>query len=337
MAESALSFVCPRCRGPLATSIDAYRCGPCDRLYPIICGVPDFRLEPDPYIGLAEDRAKAVRLFEAGRTRSFEQLVRYYYSITPDDPPDLAEQWTRHHLAEEAIADALLTAACLGDGGGRVVLDLGCSTGGLVVAASRRRWQATGVDVALRWLVVGRKRLEEAGVTGVLVCANAQHLPLPAGCVDAVTANDLLEHSGNPAGVLTEAHRVSKAGATAVVTANNRYAPLPEPQLKVWGVTQMPRRWQARFVASRRPDLHRYRMIVPSARELARWLVDAGFEAVRVEPAPLVAPHWQHGGLARALAFYNAARRLPVIRPLLLLAGPRLWGQAVRSATPVRR
>ena len=107
--------------------------------------------------------------------------------------------------------------------------------------------------------------------------------------------------------------------------------------MKLWGVTQMPRRWQARFVAWRRPDLHRYRLVVPSARELARWLADAGFEQVRVEPAPLVAPHWGEGGAARLLAGYNAVRRLPVIRRLLTLAGPRLWGQAVRSATPAPR
>ncbi len=302
-----------------------------------MCGVPDFRLEPDPYIGLAEDRAKAAHLFEAGRTRTFEQLVRYYYSITPEDPPDLALQWTRHHLAEVEIAAALLRAAHFNDGGGRVLLDLGCSTGGMVVAASRQRWQAVGVDVALRWLVVGQKRLEEAGVTTSLVCANAQHLPWAAGCVEVITASDLLEHSGAPAGVLAEAHRVSKPGAIIVVTANNRFAPLPEPQVKLWGVTQMPRRWQARFVAWRRPDLHRYRLVVPSARELERWLADAGFEQVRVEPAPLVAPHWGEGGAARLLAGYNAVRRLPVIRRLLTLAGPRLWGQAVRSATPAPR
>ena len=150
MSDRLPPFVCPRCAGPLAASTDAYRCGPCDRLYPIVCGVPDFRLEPDPYIGLVEDRAKAAHLFEAGRTRTFEQLVRYYYSITPEDPPDLALQWTRHHLAEVEIAAALLRAAHLGAGGGRVLLDLGCSTGGMVVAASRQRWQAVGVDVALQ-------------------------------------------------------------------------------------------------------------------------------------------------------------------------------------------
>lgn len=337
MADAAGSFVCPRCTGALAASAGAYRCGPCGRDYPVVCGIPDFRLVPDPYIGLDEDRAKATHLSEAARTRTFEQLVRYYYSITPEDPPDLAEQWTRHHLVEVAIGDALLTHASLDRGGARRLLDLGCSTGGLVVAASHRGWQATGVDVALRWLVVGQKRLEEAGVSASLVCANAQHLPLAAGSADAVTANDLLEHSGDPPGVLAEAQRVSTGGSLIVVTANNRFAPLPEPQLQLWGVTLLPRRWQPRYVAWRRTDLHPYRLAVPSARELRRWLLAAGFERVQVEAAPLVAPHWGQGGAARLLAAYNAVRRLPVIRALLLVAGPRLWGQAVRSATPARR
>jgi hypothetical protein len=38
-------------------------------------------------------------------------------------------------------------------------------------------WTPVGVDVALRWLMVGQKRLQEAGVSATLVCASARHLP----------------------------------------------------------------------------------------------------------------------------------------------------------------
>lgn len=328
----SVAFVCPRCKGPIGACTDEYVCRACEQRYPIVCGVPDFRLTPDPFISVVDDRAKASHLFETGRERSFEQLVRYYYAITPDDPPDLAEHWTRHHLAEATIADQLLMATQMLDGQGRALLDLGCSTGGMVVAAARWGWNAVGIDVALRWLVIGRVRLAEAGVSQPLVCANAEHLPFASETVDAVTANDLLEHSGHPQAVLDEARRVCAVGARVVFTGNNRYAPLPEPQLRIWGVTQLPRRWQAGYVARQRPDVHRYRVLVPSARELQRMLTRARFGSVEVEPAPLLAPHWSPGAGTRLLLVYNGVRRLPVIRSLLRLIGPRLLARASARA-----
>lgn len=328
----AHTFVCPRCKGTLDTGADEHVCRACEQRFPIVCGVPDFRLAPDPFISLIDDRAKALHLFETKGDRSFEQLVRHYYAITPDDPPDLAEHWTRHHQAEVTIADELLAATGMQDGQGRALLDLGCSTGGMVVASARRGWNAVGIDVALRWLIIGRVRLAEAGVSQALVCANAEHLPFASETLDAVTANDLLEHSGDPQAVLHEARRVCATGARAVFTGNNRYAPLPEPQLRIWGVTQLPRRWQARYVSWRRPDVHRYRVLVPSAWEVARMLKRARFASVEIEPAPLLAPHWPPGAGTRLLRVYNRVRRLPLLRPLLRLIGPRLLATASARA-----
>ncbi|HUR34372.1 MAG TPA: methyltransferase domain-containing protein, partial [Vicinamibacterales bacterium] len=280
---------------PVRAAGSDYICDACPRRFPLVCGVPDFRLVADPYIGFDDDRKKAAHLFEAGRGRTFEDLVRHYYSITPEDPPDLAAQWTRHHLAEVAIAGHLLRTAGLSGGRGRVLLDLGCSTGGLVIAAAQANWQAVGIDVALRWLVIGAKRLDEAGLPITLVCANAEHLPFPDRSVDAVTGNDLLEHTSHPAAVLQEASRVAREQGAAVFTANNRFAPLPEPQLRLWGVAQMPRRWQAAYVAWRRPDVHPYRLRLPSATELGKLMRGANFGEVSVEAAPLFAPHWPEG------------------------------------------
>ena len=315
-------FVCPACRGPLVHEAD-YRCEPCARTYPVVAGVVDFRLQPDPYIGLDEDRAKARHLADAAQGKSFEQLVRYYYSITPDDPPDLAEVWTAHHLVEVEIGRRLLDASGLARGRGRL-LDLGCSTGGLVIAATRGGWQAVGVDLALRWLIVGAHRMREAGLTPTLVCANAEHLPFEDGAFDAVTGNDLLEHTAGMAPVLREARRVTSTSAVCVFTANNRFAPLPEPQVRLWGVTQMPRRFQGAYVRWRRGDLHPYRLLVPSARELGRVLRAAGFSGARVEPAPLFAPHWTPGLGTQVLKAYNVIRRWPLVRQVCLAMGPRL-------------
>lgn len=316
------TFVCPACRGPLEHD-DAYRCAPCHRVYPVVAGVVDFRLQPDPYISIDDDRAKARHLAEVAQGKTFEQLVRYYYAITPDDPADLADAWTAHHLAEVHIGRRMLEVTGLDRARGQL-LDLGCSTGGLVIAATRMGWQAVGIDLALRWLIVGAHRMREAGLTPSLVCANAEHLPFADGAFDAVTGHDLLEHTRAFAPVLREARRTTSASATCVFTANNRWAPLPEPQVRLWGVTQMPRRWQAAYVRWRRGDLHPYRLLVPSARALGRALRDAGFTNAFVEPAPLVAPHWPPGLATRVLEAYNTGRRWPIVRHVCLLIGPRL-------------
>ena len=46
----------------LVRSAHAHRCAACDADYPIILGIPDFRIFPDPWIGIVEDREKATRL-----------------------------------------------------------------------------------------------------------------------------------------------------------------------------------------------------------------------------------------------------------------------------------
>ncbi len=71
-------FCCPQCRGPLSASSAAYRCSACPREYPIVYGIPDFRLYPDPYISFEAEYQKAGQLAEQAERLSFDALVRYY-------------------------------------------------------------------------------------------------------------------------------------------------------------------------------------------------------------------------------------------------------------------
>lgn len=319
-----MNFVCPQCRGALAATADNYRCDSCARDYPVICGIPDFRLRPDPYIGLAEDREKGARLWAAAQDRSFEQLLRHYYDITKEDPTDLAAHWIPHSLAEPAIAALVLQSARLNEAG-TDLLDIGCSTGGMLIAAARPGRTATGVDVAFRWLVVGKARLREAGVAATLVCANAESLPFPDGAFDVVTAQDSLEHFFDPLLALSEGRRVSRPGAVSLWTTNNRYCPLPEPHVHLAGVGYLPRAWQAPYVKMRRGDLHPYGIRMRGAAEWKRLFAQAGYPAARVDPAPLFAPHWQSGPMQAMLESYNRMSRWPLVRQALRLIGPRLW------------
>lgn len=302
-----MEFVCPQCKSELRNEEPGYACEPCGLRFPVICGIPDFRLFADPYIDIAADRTKGEALERATRGMSFAEAVRYYYSITPDDPADLAELWTARALAEVAIAREML-AYQSGEG---PVLDVGCSTGAVLIGAGG----GVGVDIAFRWLVLGALRLREAGVAGQLVCANAEHLPFPSGAGFRVTSFDTLEHLRDAPLALREMRRV---GRSLLLTSNNRWAPVPEPHVHLWGVGWLPRGWQAGYVAWRRGDLHPYRIRLRGAREGAALAREAGWTSVSTEAAPLYAP--QMGALAqRVLALYRAVRRWPGMRWL----GPR--------------
>lgn len=322
-----MQFVCPACKGGVNQQPAAYDCPACRRTFPVVCGIPDFRLAPDPYIGLEEDRTKGEMLSAAGQTRTFEELLRYYYAVTPEDPADLAKHWIARSLAEMELAAFTLDAYHL-EGGD--FLDLGCSTGAMLAAAHSRCKSVTGVDVAFRWLIVGARRLRELGISATLVCANAEHLPFPDAAFDTATALDLLEHVRQPQLAVGEAARVTRPRAKTVYITNNRYAPLRDPQVGIWGVGLLPRRWQVPYVAFRRDDLHPYRVAMRSAREVDRFCRQAGYRSVVTEPAILHAPHLRSEAFQGLLALYNRARRWPVIEGLLKRVGPKLVAVADR-------
>lgn len=322
-----MDFVCPVCRQPVEQFPQHYECFNCRLEFPVVAGIPDFRIFPDPYIGLDDDRAKALRLFERASSLGFKGLLRHYYSITPEVPVNLAERWTAHAKAEPLIAGGVLKAAGFDQSTNRW-LDIGCGSGGLLVAAGSSASELVGVDVALRWLVIARVRLAEASVKALLVCANAEALPFPDAVFSRATAIDLLEHVRDAARAVGECRRVLSIGASCLWCTNNRYAILPEPHTGLWWVSWLPKHWQAGYVAFRRPAMHRYRVCLRSRREIAKLFREAGFSNVLTAPAPLFAP--QRKSLATVLRVYNRFRTLPIIGWLMAALGPRLQARAER-------
>ncbi len=87
-------LVCPICKGSLGKGDAAYSCRPCARNYPVRRGIPDFRLEPDPYISIEGELVKIGKLFD-GPERSFHDLLAAYYELSPENPASL----NRHYVA----------------------------------------------------------------------------------------------------------------------------------------------------------------------------------------------------------------------------------------------
>ncbi len=331
-----LRFCCPACRGSLAAAGGGYHCRGCGRSYPVHFGIPDFRLAPDPRLPLAEDLRRAERLAAAATRSSFEDLLRLYWEMSPDTPPPAAARYRRFALdGEERGREALSAIEAVGGGHrhGRAVLEIGCGAGGFLAAAQGRFDPLVGVDVALRWLVVARRRVPADGPGTRLVCASADRLPFGDGAFDGVVALHTLEHTAHPAAVLVEAARALRPGGLCYVVTPNRLSLGPEPCVRVLGVGLLPRAVADRYV--RLVTGHPYRHIrLLSAAELRRLARAAGFGAVTVSAPRLAACELRAlSPRARRLAsVYQRLREIRGLAPLCRLGGPLLEAIAVKPA-----
>ena len=314
---------CPVCKGPFDALPEAYTCAACRRSFPIVLGIPDLRIYPDPYISQEDDRRKGAVVEAKAAELSFADLVRFYWQITPETPLDLKERFIRHALSDTARARELTTQISFAGDSGALWLDVGCGTAGVSAA---RGPGVVGCDIAFRWLVVARRRLREAGAPVNLVCCCADALPFRDASFGVVSALSLVEHMPcAQAEAVKECSRVLAAGGKLFATTTNRYSLAGEPHVGLWGVGFLPRAAMAGYVRWRRKlDYGKLRLLGRS--ELRRLVNGAGLRAVDVGAAPVTsADTVGRSGLARTAAgIHNALRRIPVLGWLASLVAPLL-------------
>jgi SAM-dependent methyltransferase len=319
-------FVCPRCRGDLHATPEAYSCAACTATYPIVLGIPDFRVEPDPWIDLDEDRVKARRVIAMTEGAGLAASVEAYWSMTPGTPKEFARRFIDYVLSgERRAAEWLDTMPAQAETARGPWLEIGCASGDLLAVAAQRGIPVTGVDVAMRWLVLARRRPALQGAAHRLVCANGEFLPFRDREFARIVSIGTLEHCRRVDRVIAEAARVLRPGGRAWLRTTNRYSLLREPHVNVWGVGLVPRRWADAYV--RWSNGQRYLHHRPlSRRELRRDLRRAGFRDVKVQPASLLAnDRARFGAAARIMApVYEWAARTPGLRVALSVIAPQL-------------
>jgi ubiquinone/menaquinone biosynthesis C-methylase UbiE/uncharacterized protein YbaR (Trm112 family) len=329
-----IEICCPQCRGELERKCEeALDCIGCGRRFPVLLGIPDLRIFPDPYIGLEEDRAKGLRLAQRFDDFDFRGFVDHYYSITSAVPPHHAREYTRGIIAASPRAEAWLAsceATTDGSAGTGALLELGCGTAPLL-AAARNYVQRVGVDIAFRWLVIAKKRLAEAGEDFPLICACAEALPFPDATFSRVAADSVIETLHDQSTALREVRRVLRPGGRVYIATPNRFSLGPDPHTKIWAGSWLPKSWTAAMVR-RQGGVPPVRQLL-SVFNLKRLLSATGFREIRVFlPGISAGQRAQFSlGIQWLMTAYNCARRLPIIHSLLYLVGPMLQAVAIRA------
>lgn len=279
---SYMDYICPACRGEVTRYSGGYECHRCKNFYPLIYDIPDFRLAGDAYLTLEEERTKARTLAKKATIMSFSDLVDFYYSITNDVPVELVPVYLRaiingpDHLA--ALAHDIETA------GNGPLLDAGCGSGSLLLALAGSPRLIVGLDIALRWLVICRKRLEELGINRQLVCADILQPPFREQSFAVITGIDLIEHTRDSEKAAHSIARLIQPGGCVWLTVSNRYTPGPHPSTRLWAIGYLPKKIAGKVSQSLRgvDSLRHIQFTTPV--QVIKSLKRAGFELELVQP-----------------------------------------------------
>jgi ubiquinone/menaquinone biosynthesis C-methylase UbiE len=321
---------CPVCHDDLSEFSESLECRGCSRRFPVVAGIPDFRVFPDPYIGIDEDRKKGELLAARLEQETFSSLVDFYYGMTSVVPPHHARLYKRGLMSAQARAEAALDFwehASGAPASGRL-LEVGCGTAPLLVAAARRGYQAAGVDIAFRWLVVAKKRLMESGLKIPLLCACAEALPFRRERFDRVAIDSAIEMVADQPRAMKEAHRVLSPDGRLFLATPNRFSLGPDPHLGVPAGGFWPKSLLAAF-ARRQGAIPPERKLL-WAGSLSRLIRKAGFFRTRLMlPQIAEAQLCELGAALRTAAgLYQVAQKMPITRQCLFLIGPLLYATA---------
>jgi ubiquinone/menaquinone biosynthesis C-methylase UbiE len=308
-------------------------------MYPVHFGIPDLRTGEDPYLAREEDLAAATALAARAPDTDFSALLASYYATNDKVPPDQVAMFTQGALAAGDRALATLAACERSDR--RVnapppptvatLLDIGCGTAPLAIMAARRGYRAVGVDVGFRWLVLARKRAQEAGVRVPLVCANAEVLPFRNGIFARAGGESILENTADPNQALHELARVLRHGGRLWLTTPNKRSLGPDPHLGVPAGGWWPERMLRRR-AARDGKVFPKRTLFTGAT-LRRALDHAGFKDISIALPDIAAAQAaaQSLGVRAAIEGYRIAKRLPVVAQLLRGVAPTYLVTATRA------
>jgi ubiquinone biosynthesis O-methyltransferase len=123
----------------------------------------------------------------------------------------------------------------VGDVTGRRVLDVGCGDGEFAMQLAGRGAIVTGIDASAAMIDAANERAKQQKVNVSFRVADAQHLPIPDGQFDIVTAVTILCFVDDARPVFREAARVLRPGGLFVIGELGRWS--------TWAAVRRVRAW----------------------------------------------------------------------------------------------
>ena len=319
-----LSFVCPICKHELQVKQQQYCCNNCQRFYPVVGGIPDFRVFGDPYLDFAEDAKRTDIVLAALERLNLKDLLEYYWSYSDVTPPLLRARFVQNALRGESRGTRLLEILKKSDAKSESrVLEIGSGTGNFLSVANQYFNQTVGVDIAMRWLHLSRRRFIDQGVSvPALVCCCAEYLPFKSGQFDVQVMVSTLEFLKEPERALVEAARVLGENGQLTINTVNRYSLTTNPYSQLWGVGFLSKKWQVKYVRFRRNAS--FENIKLFSLEKITELSQRTFVNVEIKPADIdetiliTLPFY----MKIMIKIYRAGKSMPGINTLLKYVTP---------------
>jgi ubiquinone/menaquinone biosynthesis C-methylase UbiE len=239
-ALQGLQFVCPVCKVEIGFNGETFRCAGCERRFPVMAGIPDFRVFEDRNLPRQEDLRRVAIIAEAPATNSFEEMLDLYWSFSDITPEHLRKKYIAGAVSALDKGRNLLKVLEQNTGSplsGKRLLEVGSGTGGTILAAAELGAKPVGIDIAMRWLQVTRKRFMEAGLPcPALVCCCAEYLPFASDSFDAVVSSETLEFALEKDRMIAEIARVMADDGSALVRTANRLTVSKDPFVHLYGI-----------------------------------------------------------------------------------------------------
>lgn len=274
-----ITFVCPRCAGPLGPEM---ACASCGQTYVLCDGIYRFLL-PERQMALAPFLEQYRRVRERD---SYRARPGAYYRALPNVPPDdpQAQTWRVRSATFAALVRRARLAPVAG-GAGLDVLDLGAGNGWLSHRLSALGHRCVAVDL-LDDAEDGLGAAQHYPTTCTRLQADYDQLPLGPGQFDRVVYNGALHYAAKVAASLEHGLRMLRPGGMLAI--------MDSPTFRSKGSAEQMRAAQAlrHQDAAGAPAMQRYGqgyLLAPELREIG-------------EQLEMLLRYWPtHGGLAWAL------------------------------------
>ncbi|MBP7654532.1 methyltransferase domain-containing protein [Candidatus Dependentiae bacterium] len=196
-------LACPECRKPIEFISNAYYCNNCKKNYPIIDNIPRFIEIKDDLL------SKAKAHWEDSPNFQYEAKSELYTKEYYEEQ----DKWRKNDIDPFCMKEYKFNE--IKD---KVILDIGCGSGWVVKQAAKNGAIVIGVDFAEKACISSRKALDTYSLNGLIIQADAQHLPIKDEIIDRIFSIGVLHHIPKTELGIEEAFRTLKKKGTGFIS-----------------------------------------------------------------------------------------------------------------------